>query len=195
MSSRKIRRPADDAYYVAPWSENVLQGDIFKNVPLGFPAPPDAVVMAEGERRFITGPFDAGHAMLVTPSCAMAAQGEDVEHGTYAHPARTLVPLRPVEQLVEAGAIPERNLGLLRVDRLVNYLYLPADEELGLVESAALLYLPITMHHDVIAEDRVAQLTGEAFWHLRVKLMAYSGGFLLHPDELGEPPAATERSS
>jgi hypothetical protein len=75
---------------------------------------------------------------------------------------------------------------MLRADRLVNYFYLPATEQWA--ESAALLYLPITVHHDVIGQDRVAQLTGTAYWHLRVKLMVFVGGLLVHPDELGEPP-------
>lgn len=60
---------------------------------------------------------------------------------------------------------------------------IPADDQRP--ESAALLYIPITVHHDVIAEERIAQLTGTAFWHLRVKLMAFYGGFLLDASELG----------
>lgn len=193
MASEKLERPADDKYYVQPWSANFLQGDIFKDVPLGFPFPPDAVFVEEGKRRFLSGPFDAGHAMLITPSCAMAAQGAESRPGEYAHPARTLVPLRPIEELVEGGAVPERNLGHLRADRLVNYLYLPADRAIGLAESAALLYLPVTVHHDVLADDRVAQLTGEAFWHFRAKLMAFCGGFLVHPSEFGDPPEPQAR--
>jgi hypothetical protein len=55
--------------------------------------------------------------------------------------------------------------------------------------------MPITVHHDVIAEDRIAQLTGAAFWHLRVKLMAFFGGFLLDPVELGDIPEPHDRST
>jgi hypothetical protein len=154
---------------------------------MAVPAPPDAVVMAEGQRRFVSGPFDAGPAMLISPSCTIAAQGPTAPPGSYALPARTLVPIRPVAELVDAGAIPEPNLGNLRADRLVNYLYLPPHKRWP--ESTALLYLPLTVHHDVIAQDRVAQLTGAAFWHLRVKLMAFIGGFLLDPGELGDIPA------
>jgi hypothetical protein len=193
MSASKLRRPPDGNYYVEPWSDTFLQGDLFTDVPIAIPAPPDAVVVAEGQRRFVSGPFDAGNAMLISPSCAIAAQGATAPPGSYAHPARTLVPIRPVAELVEAGAIPERNLGLLRSDRLVNYLYLPAFKERA--EGAALLYMPITVHHDVIADNRVAQLTGEAFWHLRVKLMAFVGGLLLDPSELGEIPTAQQRQS
>jgi hypothetical protein len=189
MSASKLQRPPDDAYYVEPWSDTFLQGDLFRDVPVAIPAPPDAVVMAEGERRFVSGPFDAGPAMLISPSCAIAAQGPNVSPGSYAHPARTLVPIRPVDELVDAGAIPEHNLGNLRADRLVNYLYLPAVSDIPV--SAALLYMPVTVHHDVIAHDRFAQLTGAAFWHLRVKLMAFVGGFLLDPSELGDVPEPT----
>lgn len=193
MGASKLHRPADNAYYVEPWSDAFLQGDLFKDVPVAIPAPPDAVVRAEGERRFVSGPFDAGPAMLISPSCAIAAQGPSVSPGSYAHPARTLVPIRPVDELVDASAIPEHNLGNLRADRLRNYLYLPAMSDLP--ESAALLYMPVTVHHDVIAQDRFAQLTGAAFWHLRVKLMAFVGGFLLDPSELGEVPEPHERWS
>jgi hypothetical protein len=193
VASRKFQRPSDDEYYVDPWSPGVLQGDIFKDVPIGFASPPDAVVVDEGERRFITGPFDSGLAMLLSPSCAIAAQGRGIAPGAYAHPARALVPIRPVDELLAEGAVNEVNVGMLRADRLRNYFYLPAGKFWP--ESAALLYLPVTVHHDVIAGDRIAQLTGVAHRHLRVKLMLFLGGFLIHPDELGPAPEATARTS
>jgi hypothetical protein len=186
-----VKRPADDAYYVAPWSDTFLQGDLFDSVPLAIAAPPDAVLMAEGERRFISGPFDAGAAMLLSPSCTLAAQGAPA--GTYALPARTVVPVRPLDEVTAAGAIPEHNIGLLRADRLRNYLYLPAGGPFT-AESVALLYLPITLHHDVIAENRTAQLTAAAYWHLRVKLTAFHTGLVLEPSVFGEPPADRERT-
>jgi len=182
MSASKLQRPGDEDYYVEPWSDTFLQGDIFADVPIAIPAPPDAVVMSEGERRFVSGPFDAGPAMLISPSCAIAAQGPAAPPGTYAHSARTLIPMRSVNELIAAGAVSEQNLGNLRADRLRNYLYLPATEQFP--ESAALLYMPVTMHHDVIDQERVVQLTGAAYWHLRVKLMAFFGGFLLDPSAL-----------
>lgn len=192
MTGGTLRRPSDEEYFVAPWSEGFLQGDVFKDVPVGFASPPDAVVMAEGERRFISGPFDAGDAMLISPSCAIAAQGATATAGMYAHPVRTLVPIRPVAELLEGGAVTEQNVALLRADRLVNYLYLPAFGDRP--EGAALLYMPISMHHEVISEERMAQLTGPAFWQLRVKLMLFYGSFLLDPTELGEPPQPTART-
>lgn len=189
----KVERPGDADYYVDPWTEHLLQGDIFLNVPFAIVAPPDAVVMIEGERRFVTGPFDATPAMLISPSCAIAAQGQDMASGQYAHSARILVPMIPLEVLIEAKAIPEHNVGLFRADRLANYLYLP--EGPSWPESAALLYMPITMHHDVIAADRATHLSGAAFWQLRYKLMAFFGGFKVHPEAFGPVPAASGRSS
>jgi len=190
----KPQRPADDDYFVGPWSPVFFQGDIFENVPLGFPAPPDAVILQEGTRRFITGPFDAGLAMLVNPTCLMAAQG--APEGSYAHPARTLAPIRPVDELLADKVISESSLGHLRGDRKRGFMYLPSSAELGWRESAALLYLPITIHHTVIAQDRVAQLTGSAFWHLRVLLMALWGGLAVDSTEAsGRRPPPTIASS
>ncbi len=185
-----VTRPADDDYYVDPWSDTFLQGDLFVDVPFAVPAPPDAVFMSEGDRRFLSGPFDAGPAMLVSPSCTIAAQG--ARPGTYAMPARSLIPIRPVAELQEAEVITDDNVGNLRADRLRNYLYLPAGGPLN-EESVALLYMPATMHHDVIASERRAQLTGIAYRHLRVKLIAYASGLVIVPDVLGEPPESTER--
>jgi hypothetical protein len=105
MSARRLQRPADEDYFVEPWSETFLQGDLFDEVPFAIPAPPDAVVIDEGERRFVSGPFDATPAMLISPSCVIAAQGSNVPAGTYAHPARTLVPIRSIDSLLEAGVI------------------------------------------------------------------------------------------
>jgi len=194
LASAKILRPADEDYFVEPWSENHLQGDVFADVPLAIPAPPDAVLVGEkGEGRFLSGPFEAGLAMLISPSCTLAAQGPSAQPGTYRLPARTLVPIRPVADLEATGTITEKNIDMLRLDRLRNYFYVPATDRWP--ESVALLYLPITVHQDVVDDSRIRQLTGTAFWHLRVKLMAFTGGFVLHPNELGDVPAPTERTS
>ncbi len=187
--STRLKRPEDENYYVEPWSDTFLQGDLFDHVPLAVPAPPDAVLRVEGERRFLSGPFEAGPALLISPSCTIAAQGG--APGTYATPQRTLVPIRPLKELLTNAAISEENLGNLRSDRMRNYLYLPSSSKFE--ESVALLYMPITVHHDVIAKERFAQLSGAAYWHLRVKLMAYAGGFLLDPAEFGPVPADQQR--
>jgi hypothetical protein len=88
---------------------------------------------------------------------------------------------------------PKHRRGNLRADRLCNDLDLPIMRDTP--ESAALLYMRVTVHHDVIAQDRFAQLGGAAFWHLRVKLTAFVGGFLLDPSELGNVPELHERQS
>ena len=150
MSSDQAAPARRRRVLVEPWSSTFLQGDVFTDVPLAIAAPPDAVIIDDGERRFVSGPFDATLAMLISPSCSIVAQGPDVPTNAYAHPVRTLVPLRPVEELVSSGAVPETNLNHLRSDRLRNYIYLPAGQLVA--QSAALLHMPISMHHDVIAE-------------------------------------------
>lgn len=193
MATVKVKRPADGDYYVAPATEQLLQGDLFTNIPIGMVAPPDAVVLDDGAQRFVTGPFGAGPAMMISPSCTIAAQGSEGGDGQYAHPARTVIPVRPLESLTDAGVITGDNVGHFRADRLVNYLYLP--EGPNWPESAGLLYLPMSIHHDVIEGERVAQLTGEAFWQLRYKLMAYYGRFKVDPNAFGKTPGPAARSS
>ena len=71
MAERELR--PDVPYYVGMEAEQrFLIGDLFNEVPLAYPVPPDAIAMREGKRVYLSGPFDAGHAMLVTPSCANA---------------------------------------------------------------------------------------------------------------------------
>jgi hypothetical protein len=65
-------RPADDLYYESRL-EPFSQGDIFRDVPLAYPSPADSIVLLDaetaGSRRFLSGPFDVGLAMLTTPRC------------------------------------------------------------------------------------------------------------------------------
>lgn len=177
------RRPSDDAYY-EPRTEYVRQGDIFRDVPLGYPWPPDAVDHEAGSRKFLAGPFEPGFGLLLTPSCSMAAQGQP---GQYSHPVRMLAPVLPLEHLVaeqaiKAGAVPD-----IRVhDHLVNYLYVPAILDAGLPESMALLYAAITVHHDYLADRRVAQLSEAAAVHLKFKLTALFGGAVFSHDDFAD---------
>jgi hypothetical protein len=173
-------RPEDVSYY-SERTEYVRMGDIFGDIPLGYPWPPDAAGHKEGRRKFLAGPFEPGFGMLLTPTCSMAAQGGE----GYAHPVRVLAPVLPVEQLVEQGAVKEASLADLRVyDHLVNYFYLPAIEQAQMPESLALLYAGITLHHDYLEEDRrVAQLSEDAAVHLKYKLTAfYAGVRFAHED-------------
>lgn len=179
-------RPLDDDYY-AERTPYFRQGDVFRDVPLGYPLPADAFSHSAGKRKFLSGPFDSGFGLLLTPTCSMIAQGE----AGYAHSVRTLAPVLPLEHLLEQGAVKAGAVkDLRRVDHLVNYLYLPAIETAGMPESLALLYAAITVHHDYLEADddggatrRVAQLSEAAAIHLKYKLTAlYAGELFSHAD-------------
>jgi len=164
-------RPDDSDYY--DWrTEYLRQGDLFAEVPLGLQLPAEA--FNHGDRKFVAGPFEVGFAMLITPSCSMAAQGQP---GSYAHAFRTVVPVWPLEQLIAEGAIkPSAIDDLRRLDHLVNYMYLPAIEGAQMPESLALLYAPTTLHHEYLEQRRIAQLAVEAAIHLKRQLTAHFGG-------------------
>ncbi len=172
-------RPPDDSYY-AERTPYVRMGDIFQDVPLGYPWPPDALDHAEGRRKFLSGPFQSGFGMLLSPTCSMIAQGAS----GYAHPVRMLAPVLALSELVEQEVVKEASLADLRVyDHLVNYFYLPPIEEQGMAESLALLYAGITIHHDYLAKRRVTQLSQDAAIHLKYKLTAlYAGVRFSHED-------------
>src|SRR6266542_4103389 len=144
-------RPADADYYERDRVELFSQGDLFRDVPLAYPSPAEELLVdadAEGgggSRRFLSGPLEFGPAMLVTPSCSLAAQGA----AGYGHPVRSLVPIVPLEAVVAQGVIKETALAdLRRFDHLINYMYLPPlavrELEFSMAESVALLYMPVT---------------------------------------------------
>jgi hypothetical protein len=153
--------------------------------------PPEAFSHSAGSRKFLSGPFEPGFGLLLTPTCSMAAQSEP---GRYAHPVRTLAPVLPLERLLDEGAVKPGALDdLRRFDHLVNYLYLPAIEPAGMPESLALLYAAITVHHDYLEGDsdddpsaasrRIAQLSEAAAVHLKFKLTAlFAGELFSHAD-------------
>ena len=173
-------RPSDDVYYVQR-SDYVRQGDLFRAVPLGYPWPPDAIDHSAGQRKFLSGPFNAGFGMLLTPTCSMTAQGKT---GAYSHPVRCLAPVLPLADLVAQGAVKESSVGDLRIrDHLVNYFYLPSIEDAGLPESLALLYAGITVHHDYLEDHRITQLSEEAAVHLKYKLCAFDTGSLFSHED------------
>jgi hypothetical protein len=172
-------RPPDDKYF-AERTAYFRQGDIFRDVPLGYPFPADAFTHSEGSRKFLSGPFEPGFGLLLSPTCSMAAQGVP---GSYAHPVRVLAPVLPATRLIEAGAIKEAAIAdARRYDHLVNYLYLPPITAADMPESFALLYASITVHHDYLETDeagetrRVAQLSAAAAVHLKYKLVAFHAG-------------------
>jgi hypothetical protein len=172
-------RPPDTDYY-AERTPYVRMGDVFQDVPLGNPWPPDAVDHAAGSRKFLSGPFSAGFGMLLSPTCSMIAQGAS----GYAHPVRMIAPVLPLAELVEQRAIKEAAVPDLRIyDHLVNYFYLPPIESAQMPESLALLYASITIHHDYLEKRRIAQLTEPAAVPLKYKLTAlFAGERFSHED-------------
>lgn len=159
-------------------------------MPLAYPLPADELIIEEsesgvGDRRFISGPLSIGSAMLVTPTCSMRAQGGSPG---YAHPVRTLVPLRPVEELRDLQIIDSAKLRLAeKRDSLINYMYVPGSTELGIDESFALLYMPVTLHHKMIEDLRVTQLTYHAATQLQKKLVWHASSVLLQREDFDPP--------
>jgi hypothetical protein len=186
-------RPTDDEYYERERVSLFSQGDLFRDVPLDYPTPPREIVVDEdaeehGVRAFLSGPLEFGPALLTTPTCSMRAQRAD----GYAHPVRTLVPVVPLEQLVKVGVVREEQLAFIRkYDPLINYMYLPpletSDIEFSMPESMALLYMPLTIHHDLIEGNRVSQLAVEGAKHLHRKLVHFASGWL-EPRDFFDPP-------
>jgi len=110
VTAGRQRRPIEDYYETR--NQHLSQGDIFRDVPLAYPLPADEVVVDEddrGARLFLSGPFETGLALLLTPSCSMTAQR--AEPGTYAHPVRILAVIRTVAELVENGIFDNKTLG------------------------------------------------------------------------------------
>jgi hypothetical protein len=185
-------RPADAEYYERERVELFSQGDLFRDVPLAYPMPADELVVDEeggGGRRFLSGPLEFGPAMLVTPSCSLAAQGAE----GYAHPVRTLVPVFPLAHLLESGIVNETALAdLRRFDHLINYMYLPPldVDEVGfsMPESVALMYMPVTLHHEFLEGQRVSQLAYRGAQQLQRKLVWFYSGWLEDDLELFDPP-------
>lgn len=191
MPSRP-ERPADYDYYERDRVELVSQGDLFRDVPLAYPMPADELVIDQegaGGRRFLSGPLEFGPAMLITPSCSLAAQRD----AGYSHPVRTLVPVLPLGQLVERGVIKETALSdVRRFDHLINYMYLPQLEieelEFSMPESAALLYMPVTLHHAFLEGNRVSQLAYRGAQQLQRKLVWFFSGWLEDDLDSFDPP-------
>jgi len=186
-------RPSDAEYYERHRVELLSQGDMFRDVPLAYPLPADELLVdgeqGGGVRRFVSGPLEFGVAMLITPSCSMGAQGT----AGYGHPVRTLVPILPVSELVQRAIVKESSLGdLRRFDHLINYMYLPAleNDELGfsMPESVALLYMPVTLHHDFLEGNRVSQLAYRGAQQLQRKLVWFYSGWLEYDLDVFEPP-------
>lgn len=191
MPSR-AERPSDADYYERDRVALFSQGDIFRDVPVAYPLPADELLVDEesgGSRRFLSGPLAFGPAMLITPSCSLAAQ----RSGVYAHTVRTLVPVLPLAELVEHGVVKETALAdLRRFDHLINYMYLPPleadDLEFAMPESLALLYMPVTLHHAFLEGQRISQLAYRGAQQLQRKLVWFYSGWLEDELDVFDPP-------
>jgi hypothetical protein len=192
MPSRP-ERPRDAEYYERDRVELFSQGDLFRDVPLAYPSPAEELVVDEAEgaggRRFLSGPLAFGPAMLVTPSCSLAAQGTT----GYGHPVRTLVPVIPLAELVTRSIVKEATVGdLRRFDHLINYMFMPPLEveelEFSMPESVALLYMPVTLHHDFLEGQRVSQLAYRGAQQLQRKLVWFYSGWLEDDLDVFDPP-------
>jgi len=184
-------RPSDADYYERDRVELVSQGDLFRDVPLAYPLPAHELLVdgASGGRRFLTGPLAFGPAMLITPSCSIGAQGAP----GYGHPVRTLVPVIPLAQLIDHGVVKETALAdLRRFDHLINYMYLPPldinELDFSMPESAALLYMPVTLHHAFLEGQRVSQLAYRGAQQLQRKLVWFYSGWLEDNLDVFDPP-------
>ena len=186
-------RPSDAEYSERDRVELFSQGDIFRDVPLAYPLPAEELVIdaaeSGGGRRFLSGPLEFGAAMLITPSCSLGAQGA----AGYGHPVRTLVPVIPLAELIDRGVVKETALAdLRRFDHLINYMYLPPldveELEFSIPESVALLYMPVTLHHAFLEDQRVSQLAYRGAQQLQRKLVWFYSGWLEDDLETFDPP-------
>lgn len=180
------RRPQGDYYETR--TGLLSQGDVFRDVPLAYPSPAREIAVEpvdETARVFLSGPLDFGPAILVTPTCSMRSQtlGRD-----YAHPVRTLVPLRSVTELEESGVLDAAKRGLAEGrDSLISYMWIPGDPSVGINDSLALLYMPVTVHHEMIVDNRVTQLTYDATSQLQKKLAWYATSVVLDRADFDPP--------
>lgn len=98
------------------------------------------------------------------------------------------MPVRPFEDLVDAGIVDSSKAGLARKrDGFINCMYLPENDELALPESMAFLYMPVTLHHAFLGGQRLTQLAVEGARQLQSKLIWFDSGLRLERD-LFEPP-------
>ena len=189
---QRAERPSDSEYYERDRAALFSQGDLFRDVPLAYPLPATELVVDEesgGGRRFLSGPLEFGPALLITPSCSLGAQGT----AGYGHPVRTLVPVLPLAELVERGVVKQAALDdLRRFDHLINYMYLPpldvVELEFSMPESAALLYMPVTLHHAFLEGQRVSQLAYRGAQQLQRKLVWFYSGWLEDDIDVFDPP-------
>ena len=116
-------RPHDEEYWQRPWAQALFAGDLFEAVPFG-DQPTVVYTSEQGEAsgKHFLGEVVFAYGLLITPTCDMAEQ-----HGTspaVAHPYRVLVPVLPLDLVIQQTAAIEQSLGLLRSrDAITPYMY------------------------------------------------------------------------
>lgn len=178
-------RPHDNEYWQRPWARALFAGDLFEAIPFG--DQPTVVHTAEQDdlpSKHFLGEIVFGYGLLITPTCDMAEQ-----HGTSpaAHPYRVLVPVLPLDLVVEQTAAIGKSLSLLRSrDAITPYLYLPPLTGIFESEQVACLFRPTLVSDELLREPprRIAQLQPIARRHLKVKLAAYWARAAVNPDDL-----------
>jgi hypothetical protein len=166
-------RPADDEYWEPPWSPILYQGDLFEAIP--FQVPPIDVYQSDYEpgKHFI-GELGFAYGLLVTPTCDML----DQRPGARAHPFRVLVPILPLDWVIQGTGTLAESRGLVtKRDRVLPYMYLPPLPGVFDEESVACLYRPSVVSDQFLADPprRIAQLKPRARQHLKFKLAFYWG--------------------
>jgi hypothetical protein len=133
-------RPHDDEYWQRPWARTLFAGDLFEAIPFG--NQPTVVYTDEHETpsKHFLGEVAFGCGLLITPTCDMADQhGADV----FAHPYRVLIPVVPLDLVIQQTAAVEKRIGLLRNrDVITPYMYLPPLPDIFEGEQVACLFRP-----------------------------------------------------
>lgn len=177
-------RPRNSEYWVSPWSTLLFAGDVLQAIP--FTLPPTGIFVDEEHEpaQHYLGEIEFGYGLLISPTCDMYETGPP--NIRLAHPFRVLVPILPLEEVVEHTSTVERSVNLLRShDSLHAYMYLPPlDGHFG--ESVACLFRPTSVSDGFLREPprRVSQMGPEARRHLKVKLAAYWGRVKVDPEQL-----------
>lgn len=178
-------RPHDNEYWSSPWTTTLFAGDLFEAIPFG--DQPTVVYFGEddpGAGKHFVGEVTFGYGMLITPTCDMADQ-QDI--GRPSHPYRVLVPVVPLDFVVEQTKAVAESQKLLRSrDSIHPYMYLPPLPGLLETESVACLFRPGMVSDDLLADPprRIAQLQPSARRHLKIKLAAYWARVAVDPAEL-----------
>jgi hypothetical protein len=178
-------RPQDEQYWTTPWSTALFAGDLFEAIP--FIDQPVGLFAEESDfesGKHFLGEIAVGYGLLITPTCDMTDQrGERPA----AHPYRTLVPVLPLDFVVEqAGALAQSAELLHSRDTMGPYMYLPPLPGVLDGDAVACLFRPSLVSDDLLADPprRVAQLQPEARRHLKVKLAAYWARAAVDPNQL-----------